>query len=260
MCDLRCRGQMYVNKNSVFPQWWDRFVKRLMCPNPVKDCGWVQAAAPTSWGRKIPVFLTGAPSIGSADGVHTWFSRVKHACSKVPWGNGFTDRLQHASRTNEWVLLSHSQNFGASSQDVLADTVSTRNNNKSWSLCNQDTTQVTQGSMVTCCWTCSTNVNKRMKSTPHTSSGHLLLLIIISTQAISNFIDGKHITCYSVTQLCGLPGTPRDVFKIIWLNCNLRIKNIWKSVLRNRIITLLYPEFPRTKMPNSNIVVDSNKT
>lgn len=76
MCDLRCRGQMYVSQNSLFPQRWDRFVKRLMCPNPVKDLGWVQAAAPTSGGRKFArVFPELGSSSSSADGEHVIFMR-----------------------------------------------------------------------------------------------------------------------------------------------------------------------------------------
>lgn len=83
MCDLRCRGQMYVSQNSLFPQRWDRFVKRLMCPNPVKDLGWVRAAAPTSGGRKFArVFPELGSSSGSADSEHMWFLCVKHVCSQ----------------------------------------------------------------------------------------------------------------------------------------------------------------------------------
>lgn len=83
MCDLRCRGQMYVSQHSLFPQRWDRFVKRLMCLNPVKDLGWVRAAAPTSGGRKFArIFPELSSSSGSADSEHMWFLCVKHVCSQ----------------------------------------------------------------------------------------------------------------------------------------------------------------------------------
>lgn len=51
-CDLRCKGHMYVNQNSVFPQRWDWFVKRLMCLNPLKGFCWIQAVSSQCKGGK----------------------------------------------------------------------------------------------------------------------------------------------------------------------------------------------------------------
>lgn len=198
MCDLRCRGQMYVNQNSVFPQWRDRFVKRLMCPNPVKDFSWVQAAMPTSWGRKTRVFLTGAHSIGSADGVHTWFLRVKHVCWKCLEVMDLLTGSSMLPMPSEWVLLSHKQDFGASSQDIFAAPISSLNKNKTLSMGNQDITlSYSRLDGKSCCWTCATNVGK-WRSPLNT---HLLsTLLTLITRSISHFIHDKHVTCYSGTQ------------------------------------------------------------
>ncbi len=52
VCDLRCKGQMYVNPNRVFLQRWYGFVKRLMCLNPFKGFSWIHVATPKCWGGK----------------------------------------------------------------------------------------------------------------------------------------------------------------------------------------------------------------
>lgn len=199
MCELRCRGQMYGNQNSAFPQWWDRFVKRLMCPNPVKDLGWVRAAAPMSWGRESHVFLTEAYCFSSrwAHMILTCWACVL----KEPWANGFPDRLQHAHRPNKRVLLSPNQDFGASSQDILAATISALNKNKhlkhgltlSWS-------QIDGKS----CWTWPTSASKWRSPLDKHLLDTSLTLIILYRQSSSQFIDDNHVTFYSGTQSCGL--------------------------------------------------------
>ena len=40
--------------------------------------------------------------------------------------------------TNEWILLSHNQDFGASSQNILAASITNINKNKSECMGNQD--------------------------------------------------------------------------------------------------------------------------
>lgn len=75
VCDLRYKGQMYVNPNSVFPQWWDGFVKRLMCPNPFKGSDWIQAVTPKCCGRKAELcFSHWDLFTGSAQRVHMFFT------------------------------------------------------------------------------------------------------------------------------------------------------------------------------------------
>lgn len=219
MCDLRCRGQMYVNQNSVFPQWWDRFVKRLMCPNPVKDFGWVQAAAPTTWGRKARVFLTG----GSL--YWWWFSCVKHVCSKCLEVMDLLTGSSMLPMPNEWVFLSHNQDFGAYSQDIPA-AISNLNINRSLSMCKQDKTlSYSRIDGKSCCCICPNNVSKwRSPLNTHLPTLHHCLHPI-------------HFTFYW-WQICRMLqwdpvvwvgwGTPRDFSKIVLPNCNLRIKNIWK--------------------------------
>lgn len=188
MCELRCRGQMYVNQNSVFPQWWDRCVKRLMCPNPVKDFGWVQAAAPMSWGRESHVFLTEAYCFS-----RRWAHMIL-TCSacvlKEPWANGFTDRLQHAHRPNKSVLLSHNQDFGASSQNILV-TISALNKKK---------TKKTFEADGKSCWSWPTNDSKWRNPLNNHLLNTLLTLIIVYRQSISQFIDDNNVTFFSGTQ------------------------------------------------------------